>query len=123
MIPKSEKKINPPVGHGIAGRGNEIFIVLIMVLGVTLVVGAFRLYQMRDEKIDIQYESQAFSLGALEQGREQATSTEQFVASKNGTKYYPVGCSYSNRIKEENRIFFGSEEEAQKAGFERTVQC
>lgn len=46
-----------------------------------------------------------------------------FVASRNGTKYYPKGCSGINRIKEENRIYFETEEEAQGAGRTRTTTC
>lgn len=41
-----------------------------------------------------------------------------FVASKNGTKYYIEGKGYSSRIKEENKVFFNTKEEAEKAGYE-----
>lgn len=42
-----------------------------------------------------------------------------FVASKSGTKYHPsTGCSFVDRIKPENRIYFSTEEEAQNAGYE-----
>jgi len=46
-----------------------------------------------------------------------------FLASKNGTKYYPAGCSSANRIKEENKVWFRTEEEAIKAGLTRTSTC
>jgi hypothetical protein len=43
----------------------------------------------------------------------------QFVASKSGAKYHPVtGCSYADRIKEENRIYFNTAKEAESAGYE-----
>ncbi|MFO0704378.1 MAG: hypothetical protein U0517_00155 [Candidatus Andersenbacteria bacterium] len=43
----------------------------------------------------------------------------QFIASKSGTKYHPAsGCSYADRIKEENRIYFRSAAEAEAAGYE-----
>lgn len=43
----------------------------------------------------------------------------QFVASISGTKYHPVtGCSYADRIKDENRIHFNTAKEAEAAGYE-----
>ncbi len=52
---------------------------------------------------------------------EKATTQKEgvmFVASKNGTKYYIDGKGYSSRIKEENKVFFKTKEEAEKAGYE-----
>jgi len=46
-----------------------------------------------------------------------------FVASKNGTKYYLPECSGAKRIKEYNKIYFSSREEAEKAGYEPAVSC
>jgi len=45
-------------------------------------------------------------------------SEEAFVASINGTKYYVPGCSEVRRIKEENRVWFASEQEARDANYE-----
>ena len=47
----------------------------------------------------------------------------KFVASKNGTKYYLPSCSGANRIKEENRIWFVSEQEAESSGYEPAKNC
>ena len=46
-----------------------------------------------------------------------------FVASKNGTKYYPVGCAWANRIKDANKVWFASTKEAEAAGYQRTQRC
>jgi len=47
------------------------------------------------------------------------TARGQFVASKSGAKYHPAtGCSYADRIKEENRIYFNTAKEAESAGYE-----
>ena len=46
-----------------------------------------------------------------------------YVASKNGTKYYLVSCSSANRIKQENKVYFGSIAEAQAAGYEPAANC
>lgn len=46
-----------------------------------------------------------------------------FVASVNGTKYYPVACPGANRIKPENATYFDSEAAAISAGYERSSTC
>jgi hypothetical protein len=51
------------------------------------------------------------------------TTAHNFVASKNGTKYYPNGCSAANRIKPENQIWFATEEDATLQGYSRTTSC
>lgn len=48
---------------------------------------------------------------------------KKFVASKNGKMYYPKGCGMSNRIKPENEIWFSTENEALKSGYERSSSC
>jgi hypothetical protein len=50
-------------------------------------------------------------------------SSGQFVASKNGKKYFTVTCSGAKTIKEENRIYFASQEAAKSAGYEASVTC
>lgn len=49
--------------------------------------------------------------------------SQKFVASKNGSKYYPIDCTAANRIKEENRIYFTNEKEAGESGLEISNQC
>ncbi|MBI3671375.1 hypothetical protein HY249_01110 [Candidatus Azambacteria bacterium] len=44
-----------------------------------------------------------------------------FLASKNGKTYYKTSCS--NRIKEENKIYFKTEDDAQRSGFVRSKSC
>jgi len=48
---------------------------------------------------------------------------KRFVASKNGTKYYPLDCGGAKRIKEENKIWFASKEEAEKLGYLLSLTC
>jgi hypothetical protein len=52
-----------------------------------------------------------------------STSTGSFVASKQGKKYFPVDCGTAKAIKEENKVYFGSESEAVSAGYERSLTC
>ncbi len=50
-------------------------------------------------------------------------SARAYVASKNGAKYYPVGCKSADRIKPENRVYFVSAEEAEIEGLEPSTTC
>lgn len=47
----------------------------------------------------------------------------KFVGSKNSNKYHLPWCSGAKRIKPENQIWFQSEEEARKAGYEPAGNC
>lgn len=51
------------------------------------------------------------------------SSGKQFVASKNGTKYYLPNCSGAKRIKPENLIGFPSREAAEAAGYGKAANC
>jgi len=53
----------------------------------------------------------------VEQGSQAVISQGQFVASRGGTKYHWPWCSYGEKIKEANKIWFNSEAEAQTAGY------
>lgn len=47
----------------------------------------------------------------------------EFLASRNGQRYYPKGCASANRIKPENRIWFATMAEAEKAGYTKAANC
>ncbi|MFA6397338.1 MAG: hypothetical protein WDK96_00635 [Candidatus Paceibacterota bacterium] len=53
----------------------------------------------------------------------QNTSNKPFVASSRGNKYYPTSCSQAKQLSSKNKIYFGSEEEAQKLGYTRSTSC
>ena len=46
-----------------------------------------------------------------------------YVASRNGKLYYPILCSGANRIKEENKVWFANDIEAQKSGYTLSSTC
>lgn len=46
-----------------------------------------------------------------------------FTASKNGSKYYPAGCAGADRIQEENRVYFDTEQQAMVAGYGLASTC
>ena len=47
----------------------------------------------------------------------------KYVASKNGGSYHFPWCSGAQRIKEENKIWFQTKEEAEKRGYKPAANC
>ena len=52
-----------------------------------------------------------------------AQKTPLFVASINSNKYHFVSCSGAKRIKNENRIYFSSIQEAERRGYTPAKNC
>lgn len=46
-----------------------------------------------------------------------------YVASKSGTKYHLPWCGSAKQIKEANKIWFATKEEAEKAGYTPASNC
>jgi hypothetical protein len=46
-----------------------------------------------------------------------------YVASKNGTKYHLPWCGGAKQIKEENKVWFKTKDEAVKAGYTPASNC
>lgn len=55
--------------------------------------------------------------------QKQTASSEKgaYMASKNGSKYYLVTCK--STIKEANKVYFTTKEDAEKAGFSPSATC
>jgi len=51
------------------------------------------------------------------------SETHQIAAAKTGSKYYYPNCAGLKRIKVENLVYFASESEAEKAGYELAKNC
>ncbi|MCR4274801.1 MAG: hypothetical protein NUW02_02000 [Candidatus Campbellbacteria bacterium] len=45
------------------------------------------------------------------------------VVSKNGTKYHFPWCAGAGQIKEENKVWYASEKDAQSAGYTKAGNC
>lgn len=60
-------------------------------------------------------QSTASAVNAITQGK--------YVASKNGTVYHYPWCPGAKQIKEENKIYFNTKEEAKKAGYRPAANC
>lgn len=52
-----------------------------------------------------------------------SVNDKNFFASNRGSKYYTLGCSAGKTIKQENRIYFMTGEEAQIAGYALSSSC
>jgi hypothetical protein len=59
----------------------------------------------------------------LQAEEERATAPRTIMASQNGTRYYPAGCTAGSNIKESNRIWFATENEAKMAGYSLAKAC
>ena len=54
---------------------------------------------------------------------EKSSTGKSFFASNRGSKYYSMGCSAGKSIKQENRVYFTTGEEAEKAGYALSSSC
>ncbi len=50
-------------------------------------------------------------------------NSAKVVASRSGKKYHLLDCSGAKRIKEENKIYFNSIQEAEAAGYTPAANC
>lgn len=51
------------------------------------------------------------------------SSRGRYVASKSGTAYHYPWCQGALKIKEENKVWFNTKEEAEKAGYKPAGNC
>lgn len=101
----------------------DVILVIIIILVALISFGLGRLSKIEERKMPIIIENQ-------QQTTKQPTTINQnqlagagFVASKNGTKYHYPWCPGAATIKEENKIFFASAEEARQAGYTPASNC
>jgi len=107
-------------------KGKDVLIVVIVIL-VGLI--SFELGRMSKENdssgIKIEYPNQDENQPANVVSAADLTNStsKNFFASNRGTKYYSIGCSAGKTIKQENRVYFSTGEEAQKAGYDLSSSC
>src|SRR3989344_1950471 len=117
--------------NGLARRGGgELYLTAVIVLVAVISFGLGRLSKIREEKTPITIENVKEN---AETGESKSLSTSNvdneiktdkiFVASKNGKKYYYAWCESANVIKEQNRIWFATQAEAEKAGYQPAANC
>jgi len=89
----------------------------------SFILGYLSNYNQSDELLKIVHdESFEITVDDLKKHSESSVGGE-IVASKNGTKYYFPWCAGVNRIKEENKIYFSTEEQARGEGYDLAANC
>ena len=120
------------VKNWFAPREGELFLAATIILIALISFGLGRLSAFRDEKFPIQFiepqDQEGKVLGAATpppaaNPAKGETSDKLYVASKNGSAYHFPWCSGAQRIKEANKIYFSSREEAEKAGYRPAANC
>lgn len=113
-----------------SGSGRSLFTILIIILVGLSSYGLGRLSKnVPKEGIRIEYrEPIAASVGGetgevATKSLANITTPKTFFASVRGKKYYSIGCSGGKTIKQENKIYFSTKEEAEGAGYELSATC
>ena len=113
-------------------KGKDILIVIIVIL---VGLGSFELGRLSNGgksggiKIEYPREAEKQENGAIlgaeynAQAASAVSTGKNFFASTRGTKYYPAGCSAGASLKEENKVWFDTREEAEAAGYELSGSC
>ena len=118
-------------------NNRELYLAAVIILVATISFGLGRLSKIREEKTPITIENvgtsteiivNALNKNVTENKLEQnlgniSQSPKIFVASRNGKKYYYAWCESAKVIKEANRIWFSTADEAEKAGYEPATNC
>lgn len=114
-IKETLKKIKP--------YENDIILVFVIVFVALIAFGLGRLSAISEKKTPITIENLSAATVTTTPDFVASTTAKLYVASKNGTKYHFPWCSGASTIKEENKIWFSSKEEAEKAGYQPASNC
>jgi hypothetical protein len=113
-------------------KGKDIMIVIIIIL---VGLGSFELGRLsktsKSSGIKIEYpnnEKGVLGANVITSMPDAKLSTAQsseknFFASSRGSKYYSITCSAGKTIKQENRVYFDTREEAERAGYTLSSSC
>lgn len=104
---------------------DDLFLILIIFLVGLAAFGLGRLSISEGGRGSVQiiYPEGYETVAETPQGEVEGVSTGAFVASISGTKYHLPHCSGARNIKEENKIWFDSREDAERAGYEPAANC
>lgn len=114
-------------------KGKDVMIIIIVILAG---LSSFELGRLSKENmtsgIKIEYPDQnkgqeANVLSSVISPEKISTITNStgktFFASNRGSKYYSIGCSAGKTIRQENRVYFTTKEEAETAGYKLSSSC
>ena len=110
-----------------SNKVKDIMVVLIVIL---VGLGSFELGRLSkggSEGLKIEYGqggqgASTVSATSPQNGSISATGKNYFASSK-GKKYYPLGCAAGQNLKMENRIYFSTTADAEKAGYTLSSSC
>ena len=94
-----------------------VYLTLLTVIVGLLGFGLGRLSKLEDRKVPIVIKNE----GAITAGASKYIAS--YVASKTGSSYYFPWCIGVKKIKEANKIWFDTEEEALSAGYNKAANC
>jgi len=121
---KNIPDIGRKIKHVLEG---ELFVVILIILVGFLSFGLGRLSKDAESRVPVQIlqgvELKASVSNNSMNGMQIESQNGTFVASKNGTKYHFPWCSGAQRIKEENKVWFSSKEEAERSGYTPAANC
>lgn len=111
-------------------KGKDVLVVIIVIL---VGLGSFELGRLSKESSSgLKIDSSDTDVGAvpdvgIPQGGSPTSGTpssgKTFFASSKGKKYYTTSCSAGKTIKQENRVYFATGEEAEAAGYTLSSSC
>lgn len=109
----------------------DVYIVIIIILVGFAGFGLGRLSIMEEGRVPVSVHYGEGATAAVIESISDSTEIEApatadgglLVASKNGSKYHYPWCSGAQRMKEENKIWFDSAQEAEKAGYTPATNC
>lgn len=100
-------------------KTSEAFLALLLILIAILSFGLGRLSVLNESKPE---GGQNLKAGIILK-EEEVPGAGMYVASKKGTKYHLPWCSGARTVREENKVWFESREEAELAGYTPANNC
>lgn len=122
----------------IQNNKKELFISASFVLMAFIAFGLGRMSALEEQKYPIWFEEVGEEEISVKNTKSEILNPKQIqnfksqppnlnektlVGSKNSNLYHYIWCSGAKRIKQENKIFFSSKEEAEKAGYKPAGNC
>ncbi len=104
-------------------KEKDLFFIILLLVTACLAFGLGRLAQIEANRTPIRIEIPTADEEISVADQVTASLGGLYVASKSGTKYHFPWCAGALRIKEENKIWFDSKEQAEIAGYEPAANC
>ena len=104
----------------VKAREGDLFLIAVIILVAITGFALGRISAIKEEKFPIQISAKEAKPPS---GVLASKPAVELVGTKNGTVYHLLACPGAKSIKEENKIYFSSKEEAQKAGYRPAANC